>query len=355
MLGRTWGRNASRSDDVVAEQAWRSLRRLRSAPPGAAVQSTARRSVFSAALEQSEQLFRAGARADAVVRPMLLFYGVSQAVRAITAAAVALPEAEMRPGNHGASSEERASDVADVQIKPRKRNARKPDARGLAMLQQVLGRAAWTEAVSLAQVWAANPALVDDPLPGVQPPPAIRVAVAGASEDYPSRNLVQFHQIPSYLAVANPDEDDVDRDLLEPHYPKVLETTERIPSGKSAGAQALIVGPSTLAVTRLIRDDDGLGQGTNIFQEQVSLRYHGTWILPALGGTSEPADPLVLWWSLLFALSNRARYEPEGWTNDLDVDRSTCAVPLEAAMNIALAECPEQILRAIRQVSGDTT
>jgi hypothetical protein len=74
------------------EQAWRHLRSMRARPPGAASSNQTRRATFTAALEQAEQLFGAAANADVMTKPLQLFYGLSQAGRAIAAVAPNVPD-----------------------------------------------------------------------------------------------------------------------------------------------------------------------------------------------------------------------------------------------------------------------
>lgn len=69
------------------DMAWRYLRAMRANPPGAAGGNQARRATFAASLEQSEQLFDAAAGAGVMTKPLQLFYGLSQAGRAIAAVA----------------------------------------------------------------------------------------------------------------------------------------------------------------------------------------------------------------------------------------------------------------------------
>ncbi|MGW1391953.1 YaaC family protein [Streptomyces nigra] len=76
---------------------WRALRELRPEPPGYAGKGP-RQKLFSAALEQSEQLFTAAASVGPASRPLVLFYGLSQAGRAIAACApVPLARKPSRP------------------------------------------------------------------------------------------------------------------------------------------------------------------------------------------------------------------------------------------------------------------
>jgi hypothetical protein len=64
----------------------RLLRGTRASPPGMAAGDVERRHVYGAALQQAEDLFEAAAAVGPLARPLPLFYAVSQAGRAITAA-----------------------------------------------------------------------------------------------------------------------------------------------------------------------------------------------------------------------------------------------------------------------------
>ncbi|MFJ6862450.1 YaaC family protein [Streptomyces werraensis] len=70
-------------------EAWEQLRASRWSPPGRA-DSGSRRNAYAAALEQAEQTFQAAAAVGTATRPIQVFYGLSQAGRAIAAAAVVL-------------------------------------------------------------------------------------------------------------------------------------------------------------------------------------------------------------------------------------------------------------------------
>jgi hypothetical protein len=64
----------------------RLLRGTRASPPGMAAGDVERRHVYGAALQKAEDLFEAAAAVGPLARPSPLFYAVSQAGRAITAA-----------------------------------------------------------------------------------------------------------------------------------------------------------------------------------------------------------------------------------------------------------------------------
>ncbi|MDN3360123.1 hypothetical protein [Actinomadura sp. DC4] len=83
------------------DQVWWQIRATRSAPPAAAAARRDRRRTYLAALEQAEQLMRAADSVRPASSPLLLFYGLSQAGRAIAAAASDLTADAWRLDGHG--------------------------------------------------------------------------------------------------------------------------------------------------------------------------------------------------------------------------------------------------------------
>ncbi|MEV8047654.1 hypothetical protein AB0P02_28005 [Streptomyces griseoluteus] len=70
------------------------------------------------------------------------------------------------------------------------------------------------------------------------------------------------------------------------------------------------------------------------------------------GGDDRQLHPLLAWWSVLFALSMLARYQPGQWTAQIDVNRSRDAVAIEYLLDSALAAVPELVLAAIDEVTA---
>jgi hypothetical protein len=96
------------------------------------------------------------------------------------------------------------------------------------------------------------------------------------------------------------------------------------------------------------------GDNPGEFHSRLTRPYLGDddrYIFPSIGGDQQALHPLLAWWAILFALSMLARYEPETWTDYIDVDTSPYAVPLETLLDRALLTCPELLLHAIRSVS----
>lgn len=159
--------------------AWGDLRSLRSLPPGYAGRDPQRRGVFSAALQQSEELLRGAEQLGYASRPLNLFYGLSQAGRAITAAGspphFSLPGEPDRAwllkghgiGVSGSSLDDPLEDILlrnqSPEPLPARSNKPLPAFPGLA---RVLGSDSLLQPVALVDLWAALPEASERPAPG---------------------------------------------------------------------------------------------------------------------------------------------------------------------------------------------
>jgi hypothetical protein len=93
---------------------------------------------------------------------------------------------------------------------------------------------------------------------------------------------------------------------------------------------------------------------------RILLRRHDTgggwWLIPRINDvavafptgdvlkTGDVLSPLLLWWCLLHALSQIARYHSAEWLAALDPDDSRFAVPIEQILSTALAVVPRLVL-----------
>ena len=82
----------------LRDRSWQRLRGLRADPPGLAA-AEPRRRLFSAALEQAEQLMRSAESLGTATKPINIFYGLSQGVRGVAAAR--MKENQGRLSGHG--------------------------------------------------------------------------------------------------------------------------------------------------------------------------------------------------------------------------------------------------------------
>jgi YaaC-like Protein len=145
-----------RRNQTDPKEDWRSVRRDRSAPPGAAEVEEDRRLVFQSALAQAEELWDAAAVAGPASRPLPLFYCLSQAGRAVCAAWTMTEN--WRPGAHGlrrhvsedvdpvARTWDYGTSVTDHEL-------------GIySMVAEATRSSTFTSVASVAQIWSSLPA-----------------------------------------------------------------------------------------------------------------------------------------------------------------------------------------------------
>jgi hypothetical protein len=74
--------------------------------------------------------------------------------------------------------------------------------------------------------------------------------------------------------------------------------------------------------------------------------YDAGFAQPSIADAMAPS-PLMLWWALLLGLSSLARYYPAQWTRVINLDESSLAVPLQRVLDIAAARVPARVLAAL--------
>jgi hypothetical protein len=287
--------------------------------------------VFNAALEQSEQLFAAASTVDYASRPILAFYGLSQAGRAIAACATGIRGNGWELVGHGitVSNLDQGPAWHDLTVVSEQ-------AGSFATVTTLLGSAPLGQATPLGTIasWL----------------PELRHALDGIISDTPVLNLEITSTgaegalgcvsgVPARFADPHTEEDAREflsrYPQLEGHdHPEGTAFGPRRRNGSDAlfrrwptetGNRQLIEGRRT---TAYISDDD---------------RY----VFPAPPGSDRPIHPLSAWWAVLFALSMLARYKPAHWAEHLDISRNVTAVALEIILEAAVEVCPRLILRAI--------
>ena len=330
----TWNDLANPSRQTV----WQHIRSLRHQPPGFA-SGGHRRKVFGSALEQAEELFRAAEVTGYASQPILLFYGLSQAGRAIAAASTSATGNDWRLAGHGIKVRNLAQGTPLSEI------VVSDDGSGsFTQLAPLLGSGSLPTGSSLGELWATIPDLHKTPVPGrgEEYRNVLRME-AVKSGDGEVRAVI--YGLPLRFAYSVPEEE-IASYLAA--YPSLVGST-----GPSSSDSTPTVGgaEATAHVPRrwTMPANDLAG-----FKVARTWPYRGDderYVYPALGGSDTPLYPLLTWWAILFALSMLARYEPASWTTHLDVDSSPDAVPLEAALSEALDACPQLILHAIRAAS----
>lgn len=126
--------------DQATEALWEQLRATRWNPPAGATATAERRSTYVFALEQAEQMFRAAATVDPATRPLLVFYGLSQAGRAIAAAASSIESGDgWKLSGHGISSVGLDGPLPEVEV----RTGKNAGHESFVRLSELLGSPLW--------------------------------------------------------------------------------------------------------------------------------------------------------------------------------------------------------------------
>lgn len=354
---------------VGSESSWRLLRLMRAEPPGAASRGYRRRT-FGAALEQSEQLWVASTAVGPAASPIILFYGLTQAARALSAARTA----GSADGVAGHGLRLLRPEIPDRTMPTLDAFLVRDEGRGF--IQQVaglLGSPTIPRDTSLAALLCSLPQH-QDLLLGDRPESVpLRIAEGSYSshrnevlEEISVRlgplpdHLVRSRQEGGYTHMLPPNADELGQWLGG--YPRLA------PLGTPVAVEHVHPGQ---------RDDDWTVQARWALEPPLDMLARMRWcvdrmdlpdapyrdgipqsgvVLPGLAGNASALHPLITWWIVLYAFSMLARYYPRIWSDLLDVDRSTHAVPTAAALETAQSVVPslivEQLARGYTGVRG---
>jgi hypothetical protein len=344
---------------VGSEASWRFLRLMRSDPPDAARRGSRRRT-FGAALEQSEQLWEASAAVGTAARPIVLFYGLTQAARAISAALRG--GAADAPARHGltllrpAISEETIPALELILVRDKGRGF-------LQHMAGLLGSPTIPLDTSVAALLRSLPQYRDFLLGDSREGAPLTIGEG----DTRHRNEVMQHislrlgPLPEHL-VRSTHEGGLTR-MIPPAADEVAEWLGMYPRLARLGAATRVeyVWPGQEA-------DEWTVQATWPLDLPLDMRDRMRWcvdrmdipdppyrdgipmsgiVLPGLAGNLTALHPLMTWWAALFSFSMLARYYPRIWSDLLDVDRSTDAVPTATALESAQSVVPSLVVQAL--------
>jgi hypothetical protein len=319
------------------------LRLLRPAPPGLAAKSKGRARIVAAALEQAEQLARSAERIGPAAQPLPLFYALSQAGRAVAAVHLKdqweLTAHGLRwPGDAGQAS------VLERLIEPQ--------AGVTSSFQRVaaaVGSQTLSAPIELGAVWTAIWELALPRLPfrksewksALTVVPSAESGKTGLLGTRVTGLVVGLDDISSRQAIVAelqhyPTARDGKPEVIPANLDEIV-ITEPVPGLGQVAPRVVWIAENQ---TRAARD---------AIMNRVAPPYRSQYqrgVFPELP-TGDFLSPLMLWWALLFGLSNLARYEPAVWTAALDLNCSPLAVPLESAMREALDSIPHLVLEAL--------
>ena len=344
---------------MTAAESWRALRTLRAEPQGCLEHllrnESARRREFHMALEQAQQQFAAAGRIGYESRPLNLFYGLSQAGRAIAAGSHVLggnTGRQWRATGHGLKY-----DVAVPHGVWGTRIRQDNGSRDLfSTVSLVVGSPLDFKEVEFGAV--VNQLLdytmaFREPEEYARPITDVRV---------PSGNPLSFPvEVPvpvPWLVAGQPTPPDDVRAFVA-QYPGLQELEIAVDAnGKNRWNPtdgyfiALVNSPEQLKTRRTgVRhylEDDPRQQrdlrGANYYRRVPVL-------LPRVGESAHSLHPLMSWWAVLFALSMLARYSPSKWTETLSLSQSRYASRVEFLLDSALDAVPELLWHALSEIS----
>ncbi|TFD07001.1 YaaC family protein [Cryobacterium sp. TMT1-66-1] len=335
-----------------AETSWRNIRAIRADPPDAIRKRLKgeRAKVFHMALEQSQQQFASANVIGHESRPLNLFYGLSQAGRAISAASIRLgnkpgtPESSTwSPSGHGLNFTGAlgSGGMLDhtVTVKPTTHDSFSRLARALdsptdlgdvqlgAVMSQILELhnrypqyLRWPANLSTGGVHTTGPFE-----PGSKH--QMEIALPGRDQTWTREEVCAY--IKRYPALRKTEI------VLDPTGAPLQSHNEgRIFLSVPAEALENVTGPTTAQL-----------RAAGIY------RNHRV-ILPALGASQDVLHPLASWWLVLFSLSMLSRYSPSDWSDVLDIRSSKIAAMVEDTLDIALAAVPQLIAESLHSLNS---
>ena len=328
----------------LRDRSWQRLRGLRADPPGLAA-AEPRRRLFSAALEQAEQLMRSAESLGTATKPINIFYGLSQGVRGVAAAR--MKENQGRLSGHGIKLDGVLDrELASISL------VDSPDRWGsFTTIAKLLDSPSLPEPTALGDLIAALPlSLPKDSWSG-RP---TTLSIEHVPQNSPSFGMISrniYANSGPWPDVEELHVPDVDvrrawaQGYLARHYPDLRafvpmpEGWERVRMDRDA----------PLVTLMFVLDN---GTGSDAVREQ-SIYTHTRSVagahlaVPRFGDAERSPHPLNVVWACLWAFSMLARYEPVRWSGLVDVDRSGDATALEEILEDALDLVPTLLLDAL--------
>ncbi|MGW0553912.1 YaaC family protein [Streptomyces sp. NPDC002926] len=340
--------------NLSGDELWRWLRGTRWKPPKAATADLERRETYVFALEQAEQMFRAAATVGPATQPLLIFYGLSQAGRAIMAAAPVKGD-QWRLAGHGISQDPKsfAGALADISITTSKAGSRGSFVR----LSETLDSPVWADAaVPLGKLWDCLPENRFSPLTNItdERRTALHVEDRDLYSEPHELASVSVWPFPPWVASAGNTEAVKGYMASFPgtegfEYPWRGTWEEQAPDF-SLDLDGW--GHLTMHWKVPSGSDGSLADRRTLIHTMTRPYGRARFLVPAVGSNAKGVHPLMTWWAVLHTLSMLARYEPAQWSKHIDIDHSPHAVPLESLLEKAAGALPNLIAYILDDLSG---
>lgn len=267
-------------------------------------------------------------------RPITLFYGLSQAGRAIVATHLEDTDCQ----GHGLTC---PSDGVPLPQRRIKRHKRSSGGDLFSAVVAALKSDDFSGSLTLAEAWASLPDLWIMSLGSETVPTAIPV-----DPQLPGGMTIS-NEVPAALLFHREVEPgtEIEASVLAELLGRYPTATGWEIKADRARVQSWEGGARVRVLWRAEASSFGDRQ-ERLDEVAPAYRYSDQfWLRPALDGAN--LNPLLAWWCVLYALSSVARYEPRSWRSWLDVDSSQDAASLEHGLEVALGALPHLVLEAL--------
>jgi hypothetical protein len=340
---------------------------MRAAPPGVA-SDPARWALFTSALEQGQQFMEAAESTGYATRPVQLFYGLSQLGRAVAAASDRLVGAESAAVQQAAGADRREvhepwrlsghgitvprlrhrsrSGLAAVMVRGQAHGSLPGVARAIGSPSLPADRD-----IPVTDLWAMLPEAREIPLPIFEGKPLIVSCTEESEQPWDLAAGIPAGLMKTHVTLGGIPED-LESATLDDYlrwYPGLA--ARRPPDEVAYG------GGDQVTLTWIANDYDvemGWADGWDHSPalDLPTVDYEDCrCLVPVIGGMRESVHPLVLWWAVLFTLSILARYEPDTWSELIDINRSREADAIEQLLDDALKMVPNLVLDVLNDIT----
>ena len=283
---------------------------------------------IQAGLQQFEDLMEASSVATTASRPILLYYALSQAGKALIAS-----RSRQAANGHGLTVAIEDKNLLHTTVQPHGKQGE------FQVVSEVTGSPALGCAVSLGALAASLP----------------EMAGIFMDDDWP--HALQVH-IDHGASLTDPIPDHWWVDVQWPQgIPATLDDVAKTLRGYSWVGTRIGDVTHPKVVTRNDRNRQLEWRGTviplkagasEIESAIPEYRIQGRrWIRPMLDSGQDMPSPLMTWWALLYALSHFARYRPTKWVAAIDVNKCDAAPTIERIMDRAMTALPHLVLEAL--------
>lgn len=299
-------------------------------------------------------MFQAAEGAGPQTRALLIFYGLSQAGRAIAAAAVDLKDqASWNLSGHGIRASGFDKTFAEIELwteAPGK-------AGSFVRLSELLHSPIWSKdtVIRLGDVWDTLPLDMPHPLSKGDRTPPLHASPSVSEAAHPLLTAC-VEGFPDHVVKAGTR---IALDEFLTLYPGTAGYDSYVRSrmgSETPDFERLGPDNSALFMNWSMGCTDGMGAlGAERVQRLHSMTRGYAWhrfFFPTIHGLSRDLHPLMAWWAVLYTLSMLTRYQPAQWADHINIDEAAEAILIEKLLVLAMEQLPALIADTIDDVAA---